>query len=418
MQGYFLTNEKGKVLDVAGGADNNNQQLLWWKKHGGINQQWTILYLDEMAPEPKIGDFIPEYGMKWKVDFYLVSQLPSRRYVDLIGHDMKIKTPNGRLTQKFYFDYVTKTIVSKKFTNMSMDIQSNGSSTNMRVAGTNKQWFQVWKIDGPHVVNVRGKVLAAAGDYEASNVEVAKKNGSTAQHWKIVYCNTIKDRTTGFNEQFGFQINKPFFIISEMYMGYALHQNGHTYTWNYKNTAQQWKFDEVSKTIRSVATPANALGVNMTNEQTWYFTTANSRWNQLMKFSDGYLSTNKGRVLTIPDGKYKTGYQYGDQMSIPSFFLEKKTSSNCAAESSCCRGENQKWKIIYLEDYEKDWLKAGEYASDNGFFIERPFYIMSRVPSRRYLEVYPNQQAKIRTPTRSLPQTFYYNWVQRTIMSK
>jgi hypothetical protein len=137
-----------------------------------------------------------------------------------------------------------------------------------------------------------------------------------------------------------------------------------------------------------------------------------------MKFSDGYLYTNKGNVLTIPDGKYKTGYQYGDQMTIPTFFIEKKSSSNCAAESSCCRGENQRWKIIYLEDYEKDWLKAGEYASENGFFIERPFYIMSRVPSRRYLEVYPNKQATIRTPTRSLPQTFYYNWVERTIMSK
>lgn len=113
MKGNFLTNEKGKVLDVSGGADNNNQQLYWWKKHSGINQQWTILYLDEMAPEPKIGDFVPEYGMKYKVDFYLVSQLPSRRYIDLIGKDMKIKTPNGRLTQKFYFDYLTKTIVSK-----------------------------------------------------------------------------------------------------------------------------------------------------------------------------------------------------------------------------------------------------------------------------------------------------------------
>jgi hypothetical protein len=39
---------------------------------------------------------------------------------------------------------------------------------------------------------------------EAANVELLKKNGSTHQHWKIVYCNTIKDRTTGFNEQFGF----------------------------------------------------------------------------------------------------------------------------------------------------------------------------------------------------------------------
>jgi hypothetical protein len=142
MKGYFLTNEKGKVLDVSGGADNNNQQLYWWKKHGGINQQWTILYLDEMAPEPKVGDFVPEYGMKYKVDFYLVSQLPSRRYLDFIGRDLKIKTPNGRTSQKFFFDYLTKTIVSRALTNMSLSITGEGSANyNMRVHNTNKKWF-------------------------------------------------------------------------------------------------------------------------------------------------------------------------------------------------------------------------------------------------------------------------------------
>jgi hypothetical protein len=61
-------------------------------------------------------------------------------------------------------------------------------------------------MDGPYLVNVKGKVLSVHGkkDHEAANVELLKKNGSTHQHWKIVYCNTIKDRTTGFNEEFGF----------------------------------------------------------------------------------------------------------------------------------------------------------------------------------------------------------------------
>lgn len=114
----------------------------------------------------------------------------------------------------------------------------------MQVYNTNRKWNQVFKIDGEHVVNVRGAVLSVLGkDSEAANIGVAKKNGSTAQHWKIVYCNSVKDNTTGFNEQFGFQINKPFFFISELYMGYALRNNGHTYTWNYKDTNQQWKFD-------------------------------------------------------------------------------------------------------------------------------------------------------------------------------
>jgi hypothetical protein len=122
--------------------------------------------------------------------------------------------------------------------------------------------------------------------------------------------------------------------------------------------------------------------------------------------------------LTIPDGKYKSANQYADKQTVQTFFIEKKTSSSCTADSSCCRGENQRWKVVYLEDYEKEWLTKGDYAKDNGFYIERPFYLMSRVPSRRYLEVYPNRQATIRTPTRSAPQTFIYNWAKRTITSK
>lgn len=71
----------------------------------------------------------------------------------------------------------------------------------MQVANTNSLWSQVWKIDGPHVVNVRGQVLSVLeSDAEAANIGVAKKNGNTAQHWKIVYCSTLKDRVTGFNE--------------------------------------------------------------------------------------------------------------------------------------------------------------------------------------------------------------------------
>jgi len=73
MKGYFLTNEKGKVLEVNGGSDTEGRNCLWNKRTGGIHQQWRVLYLDEMPPAPKPGDYIPEYGLKWKVDFYLIS---------------------------------------------------------------------------------------------------------------------------------------------------------------------------------------------------------------------------------------------------------------------------------------------------------------------------------------------------------
>jgi NADPH-dependent glutamate synthase beta subunit-like oxidoreductase len=45
-QGAFVVNERGKVMDVSGGKDRENQNIHSWKKHGGLNQQWDIVYVD------------------------------------------------------------------------------------------------------------------------------------------------------------------------------------------------------------------------------------------------------------------------------------------------------------------------------------------------------------------------------------
>jgi hypothetical protein len=45
LKGENLVNERGLVLDVAGGRDKNNQNVLVWKKHNGLNQKWKIDYV-------------------------------------------------------------------------------------------------------------------------------------------------------------------------------------------------------------------------------------------------------------------------------------------------------------------------------------------------------------------------------------
>jgi hypothetical protein len=47
MKGAFLTNEKGKVMDVSGNKDNENQNIVIWKRHGGLNQQWDVVYAND-----------------------------------------------------------------------------------------------------------------------------------------------------------------------------------------------------------------------------------------------------------------------------------------------------------------------------------------------------------------------------------
>jgi len=123
-QGNFIVNEKGKVLDVHGGADAENRNIIVWTKHGKINQQWDIVYADEWPEPPKKGELNPDFGMYVERHFYIISQLPSHRHLDVIGNKLAIKTPAqdvdvkkqeskiGRRTQVWYFDQNSLTIRS------------------------------------------------------------------------------------------------------------------------------------------------------------------------------------------------------------------------------------------------------------------------------------------------------------------
>jgi len=42
-------------MDVSGGVDTENRNVIMWNKHNGLNQQWDIMYVDEMKPMPKKG---------------------------------------------------------------------------------------------------------------------------------------------------------------------------------------------------------------------------------------------------------------------------------------------------------------------------------------------------------------------------
>lgn len=70
-------------------------------------------------------------------------------------------------------------------------------------------------------MNVQNKkVLDVKGrrDVEGQTVWVWRKNNGPHQRWKIVYEDEKKVKTSGMNEDFGFKINEPFFIVSMMPM--------------------------------------------------------------------------------------------------------------------------------------------------------------------------------------------------------
>jgi membrane carboxypeptidase/penicillin-binding protein PbpC len=77
-----------------------------------------------------------DFGMRVETDFYVISQMGKRRFLDIIGRDLVIKTRNGRKTQKWYFHQKSLTIRSRS-NNQSWDIKSSGRTNNMQVYSTN-----------------------------------------------------------------------------------------------------------------------------------------------------------------------------------------------------------------------------------------------------------------------------------------
>ena len=86
-------------MDVEGGVDGENKNVMVYNKHGKINQQWDVIYVDEYEKEPVKGELNKRFGLYVERDFYVISKLPSGRYLDLLDNRrMAIKTRNGRKT--------------------------------------------------------------------------------------------------------------------------------------------------------------------------------------------------------------------------------------------------------------------------------------------------------------------------------
>jgi len=46
LDGNFVVNKRGLVVDVSGAKDKDGANVIVWKKHGKLNQQWKIEYVN------------------------------------------------------------------------------------------------------------------------------------------------------------------------------------------------------------------------------------------------------------------------------------------------------------------------------------------------------------------------------------
>lgn len=134
---------------------------------------------------------------------------------------------NNVKAQQWYFDGVSKTIKNNNWKSHSLDIQSNGGSTNVRCTTTNSRWWQLWRAEGGYIVNEKGKVLEAQDqglntDAENRNIQVNNKGKADElrQQWEIIYADEYTEPKKGeINERFGIFVDRDFYIVSALSAG-------------------------------------------------------------------------------------------------------------------------------------------------------------------------------------------------------
>jgi hypothetical protein len=273
-------------MDVSSNRDAENQNIHMWNKHGGLNQQWDVIYSDKWPREPRKGELNEDFGLYVQRPFYIVSQMRSRRYLDRLGTNLVIKTKNGFKTQVWWFDQRELMIKSKQ-DNKAFDITNRGRSSNMRVYHTTRGWWSIFSYEGSHFQNTQNKkCLDVHGnkDEEGRNVQVWNRHNGANQRWTVVYLDKAKrEPTKGLNREFGFHINRAFLFRSRLPMKRVIELVGDRYPrlkrYSRGRKAQTFYFDQRTKTIKSKRYTNKSLEItNGTTGSSLRWWTTKARW--------------------------------------------------------------------------------------------------------------------------------------------
>jgi len=157
----------------------------------------------------------------------------------------------------------------------------------MQIWSTNAKWFQIFKYEKNQFINfTSGKVLDVTGakDEEGQAVGVYGNNNGKHQRWRVVYLDKAGPvQSKGLNKDFGFHINRPFYLISKLPFNRVAEcigaNNVNLKRWRVNTKAQQWYFDGVSKTIKNNNWKSHSLDIQGNGGSTNVrCTTTNSRW--------------------------------------------------------------------------------------------------------------------------------------------
>jgi hypothetical protein len=196
------------------------------------------------------------FGFLAMEPFYLRSKLPMQRVAECIGASNVTlkKWYKNRKAQQWRYDPVSKTIKNMNWTNYGFSMES----TNLRCKTLQSRWYQIFKWQAPFLRNNKenGRVMEVHGGVDTENRDIVMStfNGKKEQQWDLVYAKDWKgEPTTGqWNREYGFIVNKDFYIISLLGQGKYIDYVGRDLVLKTQNgrASQKWYFDQPSRTVR------------------------------------------------------------------------------------------------------------------------------------------------------------------------
>jgi hypothetical protein len=126
--------------------------------------------------------------------------------------------------------------------------------------------------------------VTGSKDEEGAKVGVNGNNNGRNQQWQVVYLDKATGpQVKGVSKDFGFHINRPFYIMSKLPFNRMIECHGANNVWLKRwraNTkAMQWYFDGVSKTIKNNNWKSHSLDIQSNGgSYNVRCTTTNSRW--------------------------------------------------------------------------------------------------------------------------------------------
>jgi hypothetical protein len=264
-------------------------------------------------------------------------------------------------------------------------IRNNGN----RIAN----FFQLFKYDEKDqtvsiVEEGLDRVLDATQNSEGAAVKSSKKSGAASQKWKIEYVEKWDQasldkqfKNKGTNKEFGFDINRPFYIINRMAVRRCLQVHGSNVKLNFcnQNRYQVWVFDQRSKTIEAKAQNNRSIQIDGNgNSRNVGVRPTNGRWFQMWRNKgDGFIVNEKGKVLDCQGQR--------DRENTNVIVMPKSG------------GLSQQFDIVYVDEYKGKIAKNGEMDTEMGLRNNVPFFIVSSLPDGRYMDSINNRNLMIKT---------------------